>query len=150
MNFIKAQQELLKEWQSDNPQVAYGTYDDDHMAFTVNSTSGVIIPNFMFCLDPAKTKHRVYPFKGIKEKEDLEHQYFPTGITRALEIYNDVAVEFYDGKDDYKYVPQKQLKAFEDKKCINSYSGKPGLTPLYVSVPVFGIVGFILPINMTH
>lgn len=149
MDFIKAQTSLLKEWDSDKPGVYFGKYDDKHTAFTLDGCSMVIVPNSLFLLDPAKTKRRptnLFSEKGIFHPED-NVPWFTTGIRK--QSGKDMTVELKDKEGNVKYISEKILKIFEDRKSeITFFSTAVISSPVFIKEFPYGTVGLIMPIKI--
>lgn len=149
MDFIKAQTSLLKEWGSNKPGVCFGKYDDKHTAFTLNDYSMVIVPNDLFLLDPAKTRRSpttVFSEKGIFHPEDTA-PWFATGI--KMQHGKDMVVELKDKEGNVKYVSEKLLKIFDDRKeTITFRSTATFSSPVFIDTFPYGTVGLIMPIKM--
>lgn len=147
MNFIKAQTSLLKEWNSNKPGVHFGKYDDKHIAFTLDGYCAVIVPNDLFLLDPAKTKRspiNSFSEMGIFHPENTA-PWFATGIRK--QIGKDMTVELKDKGGNVKYISEKLLKIFDDRKCtITFLSTTRFSSPVFIDTPPYGTVGLIMPI----
>ena len=150
MDFIKAQTVLLKEWNSDKSGVAFGKYDDEHTAFTLNGYYAVIVPNDLFMLDPAKTKRS--PTNLFSEKGDLHPTayntpWFDTGIRKQNE--KGMTVELKDKEGNVKYISEKSLKIFEDRKSTITFLSTAVVgSPVFIDTEPYGTVGLIMPIRM--
>lgn len=149
MDFIKAQKSLLKEWNSDNPKVCFGKYDDEHTAFTLDGCSAVIVPNDLFMLDPAKT--RKTPINWFSNSDRFHSKdnvpWFATGIRKQIE--KDMAVELKDKEGNVKYISEKLLKIFEDRKSTITFLSTATISsPVFIDTSPYGTVGLIMPIRM--
>lgn len=149
MDFIKAQKSLLKEWNSDNPKVHFGKYDDEHTAFTLDGYCMVIVPNDLFLLDTAKTKR--IPTNSFSEKGNLHPKdtapWFATGIRR--QNGKDMLVELKDEEGSVKYISEKALKIFEDRNSTITFLSTAAFSsPVFIDTSPYGTVGLIMPIRM--